>query len=158
MKKQTTLQGLFLCAVLFFIQSVIPSRLSAQEKDGGAGVTRAALDYIEGFYEGDTLKIIRGVSESVNKYGYYKNRQTGVYEGEPMSFREMIDYANRVKQKGRFPKPDAPKDVQVLDAQDQTAAVKITAWWGTDYLLLARENEQWKIKQVLWQGPLPAGK
>lgn len=137
-----------------FATLMFSASLAAQQQDGAAAVTRAALDYLEGFYEGDTLKIIRGVSPGVNKYGYYKNKESGQYEGEPMSYREMIDYAKRVKERGRFPKQGSPKEVKVFEIQDQTAAVKVTAWWGTDYLLLAKEKGNWVIKQVLWQGPL----
>lgn len=35
-----------------------------------AGVRRAALDYIEGFYEGDTAKLVRSVRPDVHKFGY----------------------------------------------------------------------------------------
>ena len=34
-----------------------------------------------------------------------------------------------------------------------TASAKLTAWWGTDYLLLARYEGRWMIRQVLWQTP-----
>lgn len=43
----------------------------------------------------------------------------------------------------------------LFDVQDQTASAKLTAWWGTDYLLLAREQGRWVILQVLWQSPPP---
>jgi hypothetical protein len=46
--------------------------------------------------------------------------------------------------------------VVLYDVQDQTASAKLTAWWGTDYLLLARENGRWMITHVLWQSPPPA--
>jgi hypothetical protein len=38
--------------------------------------------------------------------------------------------------------------------QDQTASAKVTAWWGTDYILLENINDKWMIRMVLWQGPL----
>lgn len=129
--------------------------LSAQTADTNeASVERALLDYIEGFYEGDTAKIIRGVLPDVHKYGYWKNKETGEYGGEPMSFTEMKAYAKRVKEKGKFAKPDAPKKVEIFDIQDQTASGKVTAWWGTDYILLGKYKGDWKIVHVLWQGPL----
>jgi hypothetical protein len=43
--------------------------------------------------------------------------------------------------------------VEIYDVQDQTASAKLTAWWGTDYLLLARIDGRWMIRQVLWQSP-----
>nr|MBP6670523.1 nuclear transport factor 2 family protein [Gemmatimonadales bacterium] len=49
--------------------------------------------------------------------------------------------------------PNAPKDVTILDVQDQTAAAKVRAWWGTDYFLLGRYEGRWMIRHVLWQEP-----
>jgi len=45
------------------------------------------------------------------------------------------------------------KEIALLDVQDQTARTKLTAWWGTDYLLLARHDGRWMITHVLWQSP-----
>ncbi|MCB9278819.1 MAG: nuclear transport factor 2 family protein [Lewinellaceae bacterium] len=118
------------------------------------GAEQAMMDYLDGFYEGDTAKIIRSVLPEVAKYGYWKDEKTGKYGGEAMSFQEMLNYANRVKERKRFPKPDAPKKVELFEVQDQTAAGKVTAWWGTDYILLGKYDGKWKIVQVLWQGPL----
>lgn len=116
-------------------------------------VHRAALDYLEGFYEGDTLKLQRSLSPELHKYGYYKSK-SGQYEGDKMSFADAIAFAKKVLEKKRFPKPDAPKQVFVLEVQEQIACVKVVAWWGMDYLLLAKHGETWHIEQVIWQGPL----
>ncbi|MEI9909355.1 MAG: nuclear transport factor 2 family protein [Bacteroidota bacterium] len=48
----------------------------------------------------------------------------------------------------------AVKKIEVYEVQDQTASGKVTAWWGTDYILLAKVSNQWMIRAVLWQGPL----
>ena len=134
----------------FFAQTAFSQNMDADRQ----AVERAMLDYLEGFYEGDTLKIIRGVLPEANKYGYWKDKKTGVYKGSAMSFTEMKAYARNVKEKEHFPKPDAPKKVEIFEVQDQTASGKVTAWWGTDYMLLGKYDGQWKIVQVLWQGPL----
>lgn len=140
---------------LVFLLSFFTATLLAQNDNADQlAVQRALLDYVEGFYEGDTAKIIRGVWPEVNKYGYWKNKDTGAYAGEPMSFQEMKNYAENVRQKGRFAKPDAPKKVEIFEVQDQTASGKVTAWWGTDYILLGKHDGAWKIVHVLWQGPL----
>lgn len=118
-----------------------------------AGVERAALDYLEGFYEGSTEKIERGVHPEVQKFGFYREGPDQAYERSPMSFQEMLDFATNVKESGRFPDEDAPKRVEVLDVLDQTAVAKVFAWWGSDYLTMARYEGEWKIVQVLWQSP-----
>lgn len=138
---------------LFFAAFALLPFLSAAQNADTRGVERALLDYVEGFYEGDTAKLIRGIHPEVKKYGYWKEKGSEQYTGEAMSFAEMLEYANRVRTKKRFPKPDAPKKVEVYEVLDQTATGKVTAWWGTDYILLAKYDGQWKIVYVLWQSP-----
>jgi len=135
-----------------FMLFAIPGQ--AQHDTEQDPVKRALLDYIEGFYEGDTSKIIRSIATNAVKYGYWKDPQTGKYTGEPMSYREMIDYAACVKKRNKPASPAAVKKTDVYDVQDQTASGKVTAWWGTDYILLEKANGKWMIRMVLWQGPL----
>lgn len=118
-------------------------------------VRRAALDYIEGFYEGDSVKLMRSVRPDVSKYGFDLPRGSSVYVGEPMKWEEFLSYARQVKARGRGTPASAPREVLLLDVLDQTAAVKVTAWWGTDYLLLGRYDGRWMISHVLWQSMPP---
>jgi hypothetical protein len=116
-------------------------------------VTDAVADYVDGFYYGDTTKIIRSISPAVVKYGWYRKKDETVYNGEPMSYREMVDYAASVgKRKNNDPSKFVRK-IEILDVLDQTAAAKLTAWWGTDYILLAKMQGRWMITHVLWQSP-----
>jgi hypothetical protein len=116
-------------------------------------VRRAALDYIEGFYEGDTAKLVRAFRPDMSKYGFWRD-SSGRYEGERMTFAEAIAYGKKVKAQGKPVNPKWPKEVVIFEVQDQTASAKVTAWWGTDYLLLGKYNGHWMISDVLWQGPL----
>ena len=47
----------------------------------------------------------------------------------------------------------APRQVVALEVLDQVAAAKVVAWWGTDFLHLARIDGRWMITQVIWQSP-----
>lgn len=118
-------------------------------------VAKACLNYIEGFYEGDTTKLIKSLMPTLYKFGYWKNKSTGTYgpDGQ-MTYRQALDYARKVMEKKKFAKADAPKKVEVLDIQNSIAAAKVTAFWGVDYILLSKQNGQWMIEQVLWEGPL----
>ncbi len=124
----------------------------AQEK---AKVEKACLNYIEGFYEGDTVKLVASLKPSMYKIGFWKNKNTGVYDFDgQMTWQQALNYARQVFEKKNFAKADAPKKVEVLDVGHSIAAAKITAWWGIDYVLLSRQGEKWMIEQVLWEGPL----
>ena len=125
--------------------------LSAQSPDPSGAIRQAMLDYIDGFYTGDTTLLVRSVSPSVIKYGYWQDKPDAPFVGEPMSYAEIVAKPRRP----HAPKPGAPREVQILEAQEQVASGKVRAWWGIDYILLARENDRWMIRSVLWQGPLP---
>lgn len=116
-------------------------------------VKRAALDYIEGFYEGDSAKLVRSVRPDVFKYGFWRQRDSTSYGGEQMKWPEFLDYARRVKQNNRPAPATAPKRVELFEVLNQTASAKVTAFWGTDYLLLGKYDGKWMISSVLWQSP-----
>ena len=118
-------------------------------------VTQACLNYIEGFYEGDTGKLIESLKPSLYKFGYWKDKNTGKYGPDGhMTYRQALDYATKVAEKKSFAKPGAPKEVEVLDVLNCIASAKVKAWWGYDYILLAKQDDKWMIEQVLWEGPL----
>jgi phosphohistidine phosphatase SixA len=118
-----------------------------------AAVRRAVLDYVEGFYEGDSTKFVRSVRPDVFKYGFWRQRDSTSYQGEQMKFAEFHAFANQVKASGRKAPPTTRKDVTLFDVQNQTASAKLTAYWGTDYLLLGKFGDTWMVTSVLWQSP-----
>lgn len=140
----------------FFILSLLTYFfISSTAQESKQKIERACLDYLEGFYEGDTAKLVRSLKPELFKFGYWKNKTSGTYDPDGnMTYRQAIDYAKRVNEKKSFPKADAPKKVEVLDIMNTIAAAKVTAWWGVDYILLAKQGDKWRIEQVLWEGPL----
>src|SRR5688572_26569649 len=118
------------------ISFLLLAAIAVNAQDGKQEVTNAVTDYVDAFYFGDTTKILRSISPDVVKYGYYRKKDEKSYNGEPMSFREMLNYATSVGKRNNPNAANLPKKVEVLDVQDQTASAKLTAWWGTDYILL----------------------
>jgi hypothetical protein len=141
-------------ATAFLIGSLIPAMLPAQAAPAdNDGVRRAVLDYVEGFYEGDSTKLVRSVRPEVFKYGFWIPRDSARYQGGQMTWPEFHAYANRVKANNRMAPATAPKDIVIFDVLDQTASAKLTASWGIDYLLLGKYDGKWMITHVLWQTP-----
>lgn len=127
----------------------------AQSEIDKKGVERACLDYLEGFYEGDTVKIKNSIKPTLYKFGYWKKKGATNYESDgQMTYAEAVAFARNVLEKKHFAKADAPKKVEVLDIGNYIASAKVTAWWGIDYILLSRNDDRWMIEQVLWEGPL----
>jgi hypothetical protein len=135
--------------VVAFVQTAVNAQSNHEQ------IERACRDYIEGFYEGDTTKLIRSLKPALYKFGYWRDNKTGKYaEHGQMTFRQAVNYAKNIQTRKNFAKADAPRKVEILDAMDQIAAAKVTAWWGVDYMLLSKRDDKWIIEQVLWEGPL----
>ena len=138
-------------AVLSLLLVVAPALAGGQTPQSDReAVRRTALDYIEGFYEGDSTKHMRSIRPEVYKYGFSRQPDAS-YRGMQMTWPGFHAFTNRVRTNKNFPAADAPKQVEIFEVLDQTANVKITAWWGVDYLLMGKFDGKWMITHVLWQ-------
>jgi hypothetical protein len=131
--------------------TLAPAPLAAQTVGDSAGVRQAVADYVEGFYEGDSTKHVRSVRPDVYKYGFWLPCDSTRYQGEQMPWAEFLSYTRGMRARGATTPATAPKGIQLLDVQDMTAAAKLTATWGTDYLLLGKYDGRWMVSSVLWQ-------
>ena len=142
-------------AAVVLLALLLARPAAAQSSADSAKIRAAAMHYIEGFYEGDSTKLIRAVRPEVYKYGFSRPPDSTSYRGMQMTWAGFMSYARGVKQNNRQQPATAVRNVKLLDVLDQTAAVKVTAFWGTDYLLLAKYGEEWMITHVSWQSPPP---
>jgi len=120
--------------------------------DDRAAVRQAALDYVEGVYEVDSTRIVRSVHPDLVKIGYYV--RSGDYRRGEMSYEQLKTLAANWNRNQQRVHPDsARKEVVIYDVLDKTASAKVSAHWGSDYLLLAKIDGRWMIRQILWQSP-----
>ena len=85
------------------------------------------------------------------KWGYSFNKKAKVYKkGKQMTYKKAIDFTKWVQDTKWKPAPGSPAKVEVLDVMNHIAAIKVTASWGIDYILLSRTGDKWMIEQVLW--------
>ena len=120
--------------------------------DDRAEVERAVLDYVEAIEQGRPELIERSVHPAMSKIGFGRQNAGEPYTAISMTYAGMLEMAGTFKKEGWIPK-DATHSVEVFEVLDQTASAKLTAFWGIDYLHLAKYAGQWKIIQVLWQSP-----
>ncbi len=111
-------------------------------------VERAVLDYVEAVEQGKPELMQRGVHPELHKFGFH--RLDGEYRKIPMTFDQLVELAATMKAGGHVPE-DATHKVKIFEVLDKTAAVKLTAFWGIDYMHLAKQDDEWKIVHVLWQ-------
>ena len=50
---------------------------------------------------------------------------------------------------------DLEYEIELFEVADQTAAAKLSAKWGIDYMHLAKFDGEWKIMHVMWQSHPP---
>ncbi len=113
-------------------------------------VKQAVLDYVEGVYEVDPSRIERSVHPDLAKGGFFKKEGETGYNFISMTFAQMIELSKNYNKDGKMPQA-APKEVIIFDMTDQIATTKLIAWWGIDYMHLAKYEGKWKIVNVLWQ-------
>ncbi len=117
-------------------------------------VRKACMNYLEGFYEGDTAKLKQAIVPKLYKIGYWKSKGKDKHSfSNQMTFDDAIAYALDVKAKEQYAPANAPKEVTIFEVSDHIASAKVSAWWGFDYLLLSKEHGKWMIEEVIWQGP-----
>ncbi|WP_353778443.1 nuclear transport factor 2 family protein [Winogradskyella sp. 3972H.M.0a.05] len=141
---------------LLFVFCISFSLLSfSQSEEDISAVEKTCMNYIEGFYKGDSLKLKAALKPRLYKFGYWKNKDTNTYEySNQMTYEQALAYAKNVLEKKKFQADDVIRKVEVLDMGNHIAAAKVTAWWGIDYMLLSKEEGKWMIEQVIWEGPL----
>lgn len=134
-----------------------PDRNAKPSESDRKGVMKAGMNYLEGFYEGDQEKLKNALLPTMYKFGYGYDKKKGKFrKGNQMTFEKALAFAREVKEKKWFPKADAPKKVEVLDIMNKTAAIKVTGWWGIDYMLLSKqEDNSWMFEHILWSGVPP---
>jgi len=115
-----------------------------------AAIKRAALDYAEGWYEGNAERMERALHPELAKRIVFTDAKTGRSRLEQMSALTLI---NGVRAGGGKETPAAEqlKEVTILDVYGGTASVKVVMSGWIDYLHVARSNGQWRIVNVLWE-------
>jgi hypothetical protein len=118
--------------------------LHAQTPADSAAIRAVALDYIEGWYQGDADRMASALHPDLAKR-IVESTPGGSSRLGHMTAAELIRMtAGRTAADGR-------KDVRILDIFRGTASVRVDADSWIDYMHLARWNGDWKIVNVLWE-------
>ncbi|GMV23170.1 MAG: hypothetical protein AMXMBFR57_31190 [Acidimicrobiia bacterium] len=137
------LQILFVC-----LCACLPSAPIAAQDTDRAGITAAALDYIEGFYTGDPARMERALHPDLAKR-IMRIDGSGKATLEQMSSTQLVGAAR--SRQGMTPPAVQQKDVTIFDVFGNTATAKIVANQWVDYLHLVKWEGRWVIVNVLWE-------
>ena len=137
---------------LLFILITCASSAHAQTpaSNAEAAIRQAALDYIEGWYEGNPERMERALHPELAKRIVHTNPQNSRSRLDQMSALSLVLGTRRGGGKDT-PKEKQQKDVTILDVYENAASVKIVASDWIDYLHMAKFNGRWVIVNVLWE-------
>ena len=137
---------------LFFCSSLV---VFSQDSSDNILIEATLNNYIDAFYKGDTTKLKAAIKPRLNKFGYWKNKDSGDYEYYAhMNYESAMDFVQKMKDEGRTRDETKIRSVKVLDIGNHIASAKVIASWGIDYVLLSKDDSKWMIEQVIWEGPL----
>lgn len=147
---------LFVSVVQVNAQSTPQSTPEAQSTPDAELIKQTALDYIEGFYDGNAERMERSLHPELAKRIVQKDQRGRSTLGQMGAMR--LVQVTRIHDAGDvIPKEKQQKDITVFDIFGNAASAKIIASGWIDYLHLAKWNGRWVIVNVLWElKPQPA--
>jgi hypothetical protein len=136
--------------LLATVALMLAAHANAQTDDESAAIRKTALNYIEGWYEGDAARMESALHPELAKRMISTDPKTGRSVFNHMGAMTLVQ---RTKRGGgtKTPKERQSKDITILDRYNNAAVVKIVASDWIDYLEEAKVDGEWKIINVLWE-------
>ncbi|MBL8167005.1 MAG: nuclear transport factor 2 family protein [Acidobacteria bacterium] len=122
----------------------------AQSDADREAIKQTALDYIEGYYNGDAERMERSLHPDLAKRIARTNPSTGKSNLNHMTAAQLIQ-GTRMRQGRPTPKEQQQRDITILDVYENVASVKIVANDWIDYLHEVKFDGRWVIINVLWE-------
>jgi hypothetical protein len=131
-----------------------PAKAEAQRPKASeadlAAIKQTALDYCEGWYEGNVERMERALHPDLAKRIVRTDAKSGRSRLDQMSAMGLVQGVRSGYGKNT-PKEKQLKDVFILDVFENVASVKAVMSDWIDYLHIAKSNGRWVIVNVLWE-------
>lgn len=141
------MKKLLIAAALLLVPGGIHAQVATPADS--AAIRQAALDYIEGWYEGDAERMERAVHPDLAKRIMSRGPDGRARLGHMTA--SQLTGATRNGVGTRTPAADRRTDVRILDVFGSAASVRVDAHGWIDYMHLARGDDGWVIVNVLWE-------
>lgn len=144
------MRTLFLIVLAGFVFAVptVQGQTNVSDADRQA-ITQTALDYVEGWYEGNPERMERALHPDLAKRIAITDAK-GRSRLEQMGAMGLVQAVKRGGGKDT-PKEKQQKDVTILDVFENAASVKAIMSGWIDYMHMAKFNGRWVIVNVLWE-------
>lgn len=141
----------FTAAILLtFFLSILGHAQPPITRTDDAAIRATALNYIEGWYEGDAARMESALHPELAKRIITTDPKTGRSQFGHMGAMQLVQNTRRGGG-SKTPKEQQQKDITILDKFNNAAVVKVVASIWIDYLEMAKFNGEWKIINVLWE-------
>lgn len=115
-----------------------------------AAIRAAALDYIEGWFEGDQGRMARSLHAKLVKRSLRLDPDTHEKSLNHITKEMMVGYTKDGGGK------DVPRDkvyynIDIRDIDDEMAVVRVESFGYLDHLHLVKDDGQWQIINVLYK-------
>jgi hypothetical protein len=124
--------------------------LHAQTSADTAAIRATALNYVEGWYEGNADRMAKALHPELVKRIVVRDTTTGKTMVQGMGTSVLVNSTRHGYGK-ETPKERQQKDVSVLDVFGNAASVRATMADWIDYMHMAKVDGRWVIVNVLWE-------
>ena len=139
-----------ICGLAIGLLAAAIANAQTNSSDDDAAIKVTALNYIEGWYEGNAERMESALHPELAKRMISTDPKTGHSQFNHMGAMQLVQNTRRGGG-NQTPKDEQLKEITILDRFNNAAVVKIVATSWIDYLEVAKFNGQWKIINVLWE-------
>jgi hypothetical protein len=135
---------------LLLVLLAAPAVVRAQTAADSGAIRATALDYAEGWYEGNAERMTRALHPELVKRIVVSDTATRRSVLQNMGASALVNGARHGWGK-ETPKDRQQKDVVILDVFGNAASVKAVMADWVDYIQMAKVDGRWVIVNVLWE-------
>ena len=113
-------------------------------------IEKVALDYIEGWYEGNVDRMKGCLHPDLQKREIYTVSQTGKSSFHLHSASTLIE-GIRIGRGKSIPEKEREIEITIFDVSKNIASVRANSKLSIEYLHIVKYNRKWLVIDVLWR-------
>jgi ketosteroid isomerase-like protein len=132
-----------------FAADQVIAEAKARMQTLGANALQAALDYVEGWYTGDTARV-----ERVLHPQFLRRIAAVTVAGDDFFWQQdRAEFLEAVRRGGDKATPTDQRQINAMvrDLARTTATVRVDSAYYVEYLSLVRLRDNWQVVNVLWE-------
>jgi hypothetical protein len=135
---------------LMLLATAVTGTARAQSAADSTAIRATALDYAEGWYEGNAERMARSLHPELVKRILVRDTTTGKTMVQGMGASVLVNSTRHGYGK-ETPRERQQKDVTILDIFGNAASAKAVMADWVDYMQLGKVDGRWVIVNVLWE-------